>query len=393
MDHPDYTRFLAGQTVALDVLNAGDARNPEVLDRLLQTARSSLHAAGMSLAEPSPTGCRVVAATGAVEWAFGRPADLGDPGTGIRDLAVDPASGEFAAELHRRGLRRILIAPVEVNGVMVARLHAHYPTRPEQAAEHRAVMAYLASFVAHLHRDRADLIATPSRLARPRERDHDLFVAVASHELRTPITVIKGYADTLDAHWASLEETDRREAARVISQRASELAWLVDRLLLTADEIATSVATPPTPFDLTEALRSAVAELPSSLRDRLTIDLPDNLPKALGDRTSVSTVLRELVTNADKYSPAETPVELIATTDEDTVGFRVADRGIGIRPEDASHAFDRFWQADTGDRRRCRGVGLGLYLVRKIVERQNGQVSLRPREGGGTAAEVRLPRG
>jgi two-component system, OmpR family, phosphate regulon sensor histidine kinase PhoR len=392
MDRPDYASLIAGQTIALDVLNAGDARNPEVLDRLLETARSTLHAAGISLAEPSPTGCRVVAATGAVEWALGRLADLGDLGTGIRHLTVDPVAGGFAAELHRRGLRQMLVAPVKANGAMIARLHAHYPTGPEPAAEHHAVLAYLAAFVAHLHRDRADLIA-PTRFAGSRERDHDLFVAVASHELRTPVTVIKGYADTLDTHWASLEEAERREAVRVISQRAGELARLVDRLLLTTDEIGTSVASPPTPFDLTEALRSAVAELPSSLRDRLAVDLPGHLPKALGDRASISTVLLELVTNADKYSPSGTPVELTATADEDTVGFRVADRGIGIRPEHAIRAFDRFWQADTGDRRRYRGVGLGLYLVRKIVERQNGRVSLYPREGGGTAAEVRLPRG
>ena len=73
--------------------------------------------------------------------------------------------------------------------------------------------------------------------------------------------------------------------------------------------------------------------------------------------------------------------------------FRVSDRGIGIRPEHVERAFERFWQGESGDRRRYRGVGLGLYLVRRIVERQNGWVSLRPRDGGGTVAEVRLPRG
>jgi two-component system, OmpR family, phosphate regulon sensor histidine kinase PhoR len=81
-----------------------------------------------------------------------------------------------------------------------------------------------------------------------------------------------------------------------------------------------------------------------------------------------------------------------AGADQQTVWFRVADRGVGIRQEHVERAFERFWQLERGDQRRYGGVGLGLYLVRRIVERQNGWVSLRPRDGGGTVAEVRLPR-
>ena len=72
----------------------------------------------------------------------------------------------------------------------------------------------------------------------------------------------------------------------------------------------------------------------------------------------------------------------------------MADRGTGIRPEHVEKAFDRYWQGDAGEQDRHHpGAGLGLYLVRRIVERQHGWVSLRPRAGGGTVAEVRLPRG
>ena len=94
-----------------------------------------------------------------------------------------------------------------------------------------------------------------------RDHDRDLFVAVTSHELRTPVTVIKGYADTLTDHWDSLDDHDRREAARVIGQRANELARLVDRLLTAATDDRPP-ATRPLPFDLVDALRAAVVELP-----------------------------------------------------------------------------------------------------------------------------------
>jgi signal transduction histidine kinase len=217
-------------------------------------------------------------------------------------------------------------------------------------------------------------------------------VAVTSHELRTPVTVIKGYADTLTNHWDSLGENGRQEAVRIIGTRAGELARLVDRLLSATSEDGEVGAAPAGPFDLSETLRHAVDELPADLRKRMVLDnLPDDLPKAYGERDTIATILTELTTNAEKYSPPDTMVELCAGVDEETLRFRVSDRGAGIRPEHVEQAFERYWQGDSDDRHHP-GAGLGLYLVRRLVERQQGWVSLRPREGGGTTAEVRLPR-
>lgn len=218
--------------------------------------------------------------------------------------------------------------------------------------------------------------------------DRELFIAVTSHELRTPVTVIKGFADTLVEHWDALDPAGRRAAVRVIGQRAGELARLVDRLL--AATTAPLGAPMHAPFDLVAALREAVDELCGELRQRLRVSLPPVLPKAYGNRHILTTVVTELVTNATKYSSDE--VELSAGADEEHLLFQVADRGIGIQPEQVEQAFAPYWQADPGDRRDHAGAGLGLYLVRLTVERQNGQVSLRPRESGGTVAEVRLPR-
>jgi two-component system, OmpR family, phosphate regulon sensor histidine kinase PhoR len=227
----------------------------------------------------------------------------------------------------------------------------------------------------------------------PPTDERDLFIALTGHELRTPVTVIRGYADTLAEHWDFLDEDARREAVFVVGQRARELARLVDRLLnAVSDDRPLADAASVVPFDLVDALHTATDELTADLRRSLKVALPAALPKALGDRASLATVLTELTTNAGKYSPNWVEVELTAGSDAQTVWFRVADRGVGIRPEHVERAFERFWQLETGDQRAYGGVGLGLYLVRRIIERQHGWVSLRPREGGGTVAEVRLPR-
>ncbi|KOX14689.1 PAS domain-containing sensor histidine kinase [Micromonospora profundi] len=478
----DFPALIAGHAVVIEMINSGDAGLP-VLTQLLRAAQPALGARGMAFVEFGPTGGRVIAATGAADWALGRPLAADDPdtvcllsGPRVRQVRVADLNGKLAGELAGSGLRRMVVSRAEIGGHTVGSLHALYPGDGEPGDE-QAVVSYLASCIAHMYGDAsglpvhgdgpvvaalADGLAVVDReatvrlwnpaaaqvtgqtaeqaLNRPlplplppsgqvrdhrlpdgrwlritsgelpgpgalrvvtfrditdqQRRDHDreLFVAVTSHELRTPVTVIKGYADTLTDHWDSLNDADRRQAARVIGQRANELARLVDRLLSSAAETGPG-DDPPSPFDLGEALRAAVVDLPVELRRRLVLRLPADLPKALGHRPSLTTVLTELATNAGKYSPPGSPIEITAGVDGQLVGFRVSDRGIGIRPEHVERAFDRFWQGESGDRRGYPGAGLGLYLVRRIVEQQNGWVSLRPRTDGGTVAEVRLPRG
>ncbi|MFF5177160.1 ATP-binding protein [Micromonospora sp. NPDC000316] len=479
----DFPALIAGHTVVIEMINSGDAGLP-VLTQLLRAAQPALGATGMAFVEFGPTGGRVIAATGAVEWALGRPLAADDPdtvcllsGPRVRQVHVDDLNGKLAGELTGSDVRRMVVSRAEIGGHTVGSLHAFYPDEDEPGDEQQGVVTYLASCVGHMYGDQsglpvhgdgpvvaalADGLAVVDReghvrlwnpaaaqvtgrsaeqaLSRPlplplppsgqvrdhrlpdgrwlritsgelpgpgalrvvtfrditdqqrRDHDRDLFVAVTSHELRTPVTVIKGYADTLTDHWDSLNDADRRQAARVIGQRANELARLVDRLLSSAAETGPG-DDPPSPFDLGEALRTAVVDLPAELRRRLVLRLPADLPKALGHRPSLTTVLTELVTNAGKYAPPGSPIEITAGVDGQLVGFRVSDRGIGIRPEHVERAFDRFWQGESGDRRGYPGAGLGLYLVRRIVEQQNGWVSLRPRTDGGTVAEVRLPRG
>lgn len=228
--------------------------------------------------------------------------------------------------------------------------------------------------------------------ARMDEEGRDLFLATTGHELRTPLTVVKGYADTLAERWDDLDDESRRTAVTAIRERTRELATLVDRLLQGHRTAAGAVAMERIPFDLRAALLAAVQVALGPQETLRALDLPDFLPWARGDRRSIGMIVRELITNAEKYSIAQAEINITAGADARSVYFQVADRGIGVPPDQVDAVFDRFWQADRGDQRRYGGVGLGLYIIRRLLDRQDGWVSLRPRPGGGTIVEIRLPR-
>ncbi|NJC68950.1 HAMP domain-containing histidine kinase [Planosporangium thailandense] len=377
------------------------------LQLIVDAAAAVTGACGAGFVEYTRSGGHLVAATSSLTWALGLPVEIPEHAVTTmieaphcRQALVGDLPPEFAARIRGRGIQRIISTVGSAGGSLVGSLHVCFPDADGRAEPyHLAALRLLAAAAARLYRESAELPVYPDGpTASPdgqqeREQGRDLFIAMTSHELRTPVTAIKGYADTLVERWDSLDEAARRDAAGVVRQRARELARLIDRLLAAASGVTgVSDGSTGAPFDPAQVLRDAVAELNPELRRVLRVNLPAELPKVRGDRASFSTVLTELATNACKYSPDWVDVELTAGADAYTVWIRVADRGLGIRPEHAERAFDRFWQLDRGDKRQYGGVGLGLYLVRKIVERQNGWVSLRPREGGGAVAEVRLPR-
>jgi two-component system, OmpR family, phosphate regulon sensor histidine kinase PhoR len=381
---PDHAALVAGLQTLVERITAGEAGLP-ALQQLLLAAAAALGAAGMTLTEHHVESGRVVAATGALTWLVGRPVAAGAaPAEPTWEAALDPEADHLSAQLRGRGLRRLVGTRVRRPDGPDGVLCAYFTADEATGAAYRRLLGFIGSCATALYLHAEQLPVAPP----PATDDGDLFLAVASHELRTPVTVIKGYADTLDRHWDSWDATARREAVRVIAQRADELAQLVDRLLATTVDSATVLECRP--FDLVAALRDAAGGLREELRSRLRVRLPADLPMAHGERATITPVLTELVTNAVRYSSREVGLE--ADSDEQTVRFRVTDQGVGIAAEDVEQAFARYWRARWDDHGQDLGAGLGLHLVRRIVERQDGWVSLRPRRFGGTVVEVTLLR-
>jgi PAS domain S-box-containing protein len=228
--------------------------------------------------------------------------------------------------------------------------------------------------------------------AKELEEAKDLFLATTSHELRTPITVVQGFASTLASRWDQLADAERRAAVRIIAERAGSLGRLVEQLLLGSRAGADQLPVSNGPFDLGAVLRGAAAAFrPLSDKHTVVASIPDDLPAASGDTMATDIIVGQLLENAFKYSPDGGAVVVRAQVTEGWAEVTVEDEGIGIADGDHERIFDRFFQGETGDRRRFGGVGIGLFIVRRLAEAQHGEVTAATRPSGGTAMRLRLP--
>jgi PAS domain S-box-containing protein len=227
--------------------------------------------------------------------------------------------------------------------------------------------------------------------AKELEEAKDLFLATTSHELRTPITVVQGFASTLASRWEQLSDADRRAAVRTIAERAGSLSRLVEQLLLGARVGADTLPVNNGPFDLAALLRAAVVSFgPLSDKHQVVADVPEDLPLASGDSMATDSIVGQLLENAFKYSPSGGIVTVRARSVGPMIEVDVEDQGIGIAPGDHERIFERFVQGEAGDRRRFGGVGIGLYIVRRLAIAQHGTVVARTRPEGGTIMRLTL---
>jgi len=203
--------------------------------------------------------------------------------------------------------------------------------------------------------------------------------------------VVQGFASTLASRWDQLGDAERRAAVRTIAERAGSLGRLVEQLLLGSRAGADQISVSNGPFDLGAVLRgAATAFRPLSDKHTVVTDVPEDLPAASGDTMATDIIVGQLLENAFKYAPDGGTVLVRAQATAAWIEVTVEDEGIGIAAGDHERIFDRFYQGETGDRRRFGGVGIGLFIVRRLAEAQHGEVTASSRPGGGTAMRLRL---
>ena len=225
------------------------------------------------------------------------------------------------------------------------------------------------------------------------ERVRQDFVANVSHEFKTPLTAIQGFAETLLAGAVDDPENNRR-FLEIIREHAARLARLTDDLMKLARIEAGKLEVQFLPVNLAEVAESCVETALLKARQKqiaLDVDVPPALPAVLGDANLLHEVLQNLIDNAVQYTHAGGKIHVSAATRERDVVVTVADTGIGIPLADQERIFERFYRVDAARSREAGGTGLGLSIAKHIVEAHGGRISVESEVGSGSKFSFSIP--
>lgn len=257
--------------------------------------------------------------------------------------------------------------------------------RPEQ----RRLLEAFASQAA-LAIERAELAeeARQAQLARAAESLQHALLNSISHDLRTPLVSITGTLTSLEEDGACLDNPAQRSMITVAREEAERLNRLVGNLLDMTRIEAGALQAAAEPCDVQDVISSALDRLGARLDGHeVTVDAPAVLVPL--DFVMIVQVLVNLLDNALKYSPAGTPIDVQARLSESTLEMAVADRGVGVPPEDLERIFDKFYRVPRPA--EVSGTGLGLAICQGIVEAHGGRIWAQNRAGGGTIVTLALP--
>ncbi len=223
------------------------------------------------------------------------------------------------------------------------------------------------------------------------QQEREILLHTISHDLRIPLTVIQGYGqllqETLEREWS--DEVALLMTGELL-KGARRMGRMVDDLVDTARLEGGQLLLAAEPIDLRSFVAGMLARLEGVIETgRLRLDIAPDLPPVLADPDRLERILLNLLTNAQKYSPPQSPIRLQARAADNSVEVAVIDRGVGIASQDQPHIFERFYRPQ--GERRSDSVGLGLYITRRLVEAHGGRIRVESEPGEGSAFLFTLP--
>ena len=218
------------------------------------------------------------------------------------------------------------------------------------------------------------------------------FISAVTHELKQPLALIGGYAQTIYDYYDNLTFEEEMHCLRVIMERTQFLASLVEDLLDISMLEMGMIRLQSEELDLVALVRKAAEEyVTSRVRQQVIVDFPPDFPTLIADARRIEQVLSNLLSNAVKFSGGEGDIGVSGKVAGGRVQVCVEDEGVGIDPSQLDKIFDRFYQADATSSRPYPGVGLGLFICREIIEAHNGRIWAENRPEGGSAFVFELP--
>jgi signal transduction histidine kinase len=223
------------------------------------------------------------------------------------------------------------------------------------------------------------------------EQIKNTFVSIVSHELKTPVALIKGYVSTLRREDAKWDKAIVKDSLKVIEEEADHLAAMIEDLL-DASRLQAGGLTPNLSDFSLPALADRLAERFRTQTDHhnIVVDFPNKFPIILADENRISQVIANLLSNAIKYAPGG-EICISGQVRPGQVIVTVSDQGSGIDPADIPYIFDRFYRSDQAVR-KTKGAGLGLYLAKAVVEAHGGRIWVDTQPGSGARICFSLPR-
>jgi len=390
-------------------------RSDVILEIIVRRVVSTLKAqqASIMILEPE-NGELVTRASYGLESEFSRGARkrIGEGIAGwvaLRREAVSLGEKAPTAELgrHYKENRRITSAlslPLAIGERVVGVLNVNRINHTEPFGEHH--LEVLRVFAEHIAAviDRAEMVERMGRRTRELEADNeklsdlnrmkDVFLGTASHELKTPLTSVIAYAELLDDHDGKLSRDQAREFVGRLRAEAQRLLSLIEDILDLSRLESGKLVMKPRTLELGEVIRGAI-ETTRPLAQKFGVPIEyapaAGLPQLSIDEVKIRQVLVNLIVNAIKFSPRDTPVRLRTLRDGPCVRVEVNDRGPGIAPDTATHIFELFGQIVPEDADTRGGLGIGLHLVKRITEMHGGHVGVNSRPGEGSTFWIRLP--
>ncbi len=283
-----------------------------------------------------------------------------------------------------------LYLPLNVREKTIGVLGLHMSENRVNADQRRLIEAWAAMAAIAIERIYLTTEANHAALLEESERLRGALFNSISHELRTPLATILGSASTLLDKEITLPEAAQSELLENIRHGAGRMERVVSNLLDTARLESGAMKIKQDWCDIEDVIGAALKRLEEAVRQRtIDISIAQGMPLANGDCVLLEQVLINLIDNALKYSPADTPIEINATQEDKKIIVSVADYGRGILPAELEHVFEKFYRA--ADAIKISGTGLGLSICKGIIEAHGGTIWAANRPDGGARISFALP--
>ncbi len=219
------------------------------------------------------------------------------------------------------------------------------------------------------------------------------FVANVSHELKTPLTTIKSYAETL--YTGALDDRDAAmRFIHVIESESDRMTRLVKDLLMLSRLDYDREELNMKKIDIIKIVKDCIYKMEISAKYKeqaISLHVTNTIPAIVGDKDRIEQVIINIISNSIEYTPEKGKIDVKLAEDNEYICIKVIDNGIGIPKEDAKRLFERFYRVDKARSRMLGGTGLGLSIAKQIIEAHNGSINLKSSYGVGTEVTIKLP--